>query len=44
MATPLMANHAVKVDGELTNIRQSSRNTYFEAIEKNPEKTEQVIS
>jgi hypothetical protein len=37
MATQLMANDAVTVDGKLTNIRQSSRNKYFEAIQ-NPEK------
>jgi hypothetical protein len=38
MATQLMANDTVTVDGKLTNIRQSSRNKYFEAIGQNPEK------
>jgi hypothetical protein len=49
MATQLMANDAVALDGELTNIRQSSRDKVrilsfqiggrnFEAVEQNPEK------
>ena len=38
-----MADDAVTVDGKLTNIRQSSRNKYFEAIEQ-PGKTEHAVS